>query len=278
MKGARTISAGQTTERRIRKVMAMDKTLLQRFRYFLKDSVRQEISFAHTDQHMGVPPPPIEKACPEGATRIPLVPVEELRDIATLDLFHAIARRRSRRAYTADPLNLKELSFLVWATQGIRKVAGRGTAFRTVPSAGCRHAFETYLCIFNVTGIEQGIYRYLPLSHEIYVVSQPEGLPLKLARAALGQEFAGRSAVTFVWTAVPYRMEWRYDIAAHKVIAVDAGHVCQNLYLACEAISAGTCAIGAYHQEGMDALLGVDGEEEFTIYMAPVGKAREGRE
>ena len=56
------------------------------------------------------------------------------------------------------------------------------------------------------------------------------------------------------------------------VIAVDAGHVCQNLYLACEAIGAGTCAIGAYDQEAMDALIRVDGKDEFVIYIAPVGK------
>jgi nitroreductase len=63
-------------------------------------------------------------------------------------------------------------------------------------------------------------------------------------------------------------------VFSHKVIALDAGHVCQNLYLACEAIDAGTCGIGAYHQHKMDALLGVDGEDEFTIYLAPVGKVR----
>jgi nitroreductase len=67
-------------------------------------------------------------------------------------------------------------------------------------------------------------------------------------------------------------MEWRYDIAAHKVIAIDAGHVCQNLYLACEAIDAGTCAMAAYDQEEMDKLLRVDGQNEFTIYLASVGK------
>jgi len=67
-------------------------------------------------------------------------------------------------------------------------------------------------------------------------------------------------------------MEWRYDLAAHKVIAIDAGHVCQNLYLACQSIDAGTCAIAAYNQSACDQLLGVDGEEEFTIYLAPVGK------
>ena len=67
-------------------------------------------------------------------------------------------------------------------------------------------------------------------------------------------------------------MEWRYDLAAHKVIAIDAGHVCQNLYLACTSLGLGTCAIAAYHQEACDELLGVDGEVEFTIYLAPVGR------
>ncbi len=57
-----------------------------------------------------------------------------------------------------------------------------------------------------------------------------------------------------------------------KVIAMDAGHVCQNLYLACEAVGCSTCAIGAYDQEYADAVLDVDGEDEFTIYMAPVSK------
>jgi len=90
--------------------------------------------------------------------------------------------------------------------------------------------------------------------------------------AALGQDFVAEAAVVFIWTAVPYRMEWRYGLAAHKAIALDAGHVCQNLYLACEAIGAGTCAVAAYHQELMDRLLGVDGRDEITIYLAPVGK------
>jgi len=71
---------------------------------------------------------------------------------------------------------------------------------------------------------------------------------------------------------MPYRMEWRYDLAAHKAIALDAGHVCQNLYLACAAIGAGTCAVAAYHQQFMDQLLRVGGKDEFTIYLAPVGK------
>jgi len=94
----------------------------------------------------------------------------------------------------------------------------------------------------------------------------------KAAIACFGQGFIATAAVTFFWTAIPGRMEWRYDLAAHKVIAIDAGHVGQNLYLAFQSIGAGCCAIAAYDQEACDELLGVDGDEEFTIYLVPVGK------
>ena len=92
------------------------------------------------------------------------------------------------------------------------------------------------------------------------------------AAAARGQRFAGEAAATFIWTAVAGRTEWRYAEASYKVIAIDSGHVCQNLYLACEAIRAGTCAIAAYNQGLADELVGVDGDEEFTVYLAPVGR------
>ena len=71
-----------------------------------------------------------------------------------------------------------------------------------------------------------------------------------------------------------YTTEWRYANEAHKVIAQASGHVCQNLYLASEAIGAGTCAVAAYAQSEIDSLVGVDGQDEFVVYVAPVGKAR----
>ena len=124
----------------------------------------------------------------------------------------------------------------------------------------------------RVSGLEPGLYRYLPLEHQLLHLLREEQMPEKLTEATLGQVFAGRAAAVFIWTTIPYRMEWRYGLAAHKVIALDAGHVCQNLYLACEAIGVGTCAMAAYHQQLMDRLVQVDGQEEFVVYLAPVGK------
>ena len=54
-----------------------------------------------------------------------------------------------------------------------------------------------------------------------------------------------------------------------KFMLLDAGHICQNLYLAVEALGLGTCAIGAYDQDAMDSLIRVDGENEYAVYCAP---------
>jgi len=251
----------------------MNKTIKQS-RDFLKDAVRLSIDFSRTDQHRGITPPPIEKPIPPEAKLFDLPQDRNWEGIPSLELVAAIRSRSSRRDYTDTPLTLEEISFLLWATQGVRRRIGPGTALRTVPSAGCRHALETYLLILNVEGLEPGLYRYLPLEHQLLFEFSEEYLPEKIATAALGQPFVGNGAAVFIWAAIPYRMEWRYDLAAHKVILLDAGHICQNLYLACEAISAGTCAVAAYHQEKMDSLLRLDGENEFVIYLAPVGKVK----
>jgi SagB-type dehydrogenase family enzyme len=252
----------------------MDSSLLKQYRLFLKDSIRKRIDFSRTAQNRGIDVPPIEKPYAADAVRIDLVKPGEWKHIVGIDLSTAIGNRQSRRVYQKKPLTLEEVSFLLWATQGVRGKMAGGHAYRTVPSAGGRHALETYLVVLNVNGLDPGIYRYLPLSHQLLFEFTEEHLARKMVDAAFGQVYPGQAALTFIWTAIPYRMEWRYDLAAHKVIAIDVGHVGQNLYLACEAIGAGTCAIAAYDQEALDRLLRVDGEEEFAIYLAPVGKVR----
>jgi SagB-type dehydrogenase family enzyme len=245
---------------------------IEQYRDFLKDTIRQQVSFLEIPQNLGTEPPPLEEPFPAEARRTRLPTSDDWPDIGKLSVAAAIANRRSRRSYGPKPLTLGELSFLLWATQGIQARVNRATALRTVPSAGARHALETYLAVSRVDGLEPAFYRYLPLEHELVHLFEEPQMARRLTEAALGQAFVGGAAVAFIWTTIPYRMEWRYGLAAHKAIALDAGHVCQNLYLACEAIGAGTCAVGAYDQRLMDRLVRVDGSDEFVLYLAPVGK------
>ncbi len=244
----------------------------EELRFFLKDTIRRSVDFTRTAQNLGYPPPPLEKPLPEGATILPLPLPEAWPEVSGLSLFAAIARRRSHRSFRDAPLSLAELSFLLWAVQGMREVRDEIRGYRTVPSAGCRHPFETYLAVFDVEGLARGLYRYLPLEQGLVWLASPDNLEQRTVEAASGQAFVGKGALTFLWTALPERTEWRYGEASVKVIALDAGHVCQNLYLACEAVGAGTCAIAAYDQEAADRLVGVDGTDEFIVYMASVGK------
>ncbi|WP_422484891.1 SagB/ThcOx family dehydrogenase [Gudongella sp. DL1XJH-153] len=250
----------------------MDKERLSKHRYFLKTTIREQIDITDNDKNNGISEPEVQKPIEENQLTFDLVPVEELDEISDMALVDAIKDRVTRRKY--DPnhsMSLKELSWLLWSTQGVRKIAGT-TVFRTVPSAGNRHPFETYIAIFNVEGLEQGIYRYLPIDHKLVLVKKHVDLREMVNEATKGQMFVGGGSVAFIWAAIPYRTEWRYTLAAHKSILLDAGHICQNLYLASEAIGYGTCAIGNYHQELADNLVDIDGIDEFVVYIAPVGK------
>lgn len=242
---------------------------MRKTRDFLKSNWKE---IENTDRQKGLKKPPVEKPYNEKDKIINLPSFEEFNSLGNVNLTNVILNRRSRRSFSDSPLTLKELSFLLWSTQGVKKyIPDKEVVFRAVPSAGACHPFETYLVINNVEGLEKGIYRYLSLEHKLLLI-KPGDFSKDVIDATLGQQFVGKSAVVFTWAAIPYRTEWKYAQESYKAIALDAGHICQNLYLSAEAINCGTCAVAAYDQEKMDKLIGVDGIDEFVVYLAPVGK------
>ena len=223
------------------------------------------------DQQKGLPQPPLELPADPAGPVIDLPGPETIR-VLPVDLRKAIEERHSVRSYAKEPLGLDELAFLLWCTQGVKKVAGSSATFRTVPSAGARHALETYVLANDVEGLSPGLYRYLALSHRLQQLDTDPSLHIRIAEACLGQQFVMRCAAVFLWTAVPYRMTWRYSERGYRELHKDAGHACQNLYLAVQAVGCGTCAIAAYDDDAMHAILGIDGTDQFLIYLATVGK------
>ncbi len=241
---------------------------------FLKAHIWSHWEHLETDQKKLVPSPLLQKPYPNHENLINLVAPEDL-SVGKMPLIEVIRQRRSRRKFTHQSLTLEELSFLLWATQGVTEIIGNSQAtLRTVPSGGARHPFETYLLVDRVAGLAPGLYRYLPVYHKLcFLLAFPQ-LKDKIDDSSFWDSWKTSAAVLFLWTAVPYRTAWRYGEIAPKLIAQDCGHLCQNLYLASESIGAGTCAVGAYDQDKIDYMLGVDGVEEFTIAIAPVGKIK----
>jgi len=226
---------------------------------------------ARSDQSQGLAQPPLQLPFDPHRPLIDLPAPVELPPF-TFDLRAAIENRRSVRQYAEQALTLEELSFLLWCTQGVKETVDTYATLRSVPSAGARHAFETYLLVNHVAALQPGLYRYLALEHKLVVDSLEDKLADYAVKACLDQPHVKRSAVTFIWTAVAHRMTWRYGQRGYRYLHLDAGHVCQNLYLAAQAVGAGVCAIAAFDDEALNELLGLDGVEQFAIYVATVGK------
>ncbi len=224
-----------------------------------------------SDQQKGLPQPLLEVPADPGKPVIDL-PRPASLDISPVDLRTSIEERQSIRNYGTEPMTPGELSFLLWCTQGVKRVYGSQATFRTVPSAGARHAFETFLLVNDVEGLPPGLYRYLALSHRLQRLDTDPTLPYRITAACFDQQFILRSGAVFLWTAVPYRMTWRYGERGYRDLHLDAGHVCQNLYLAAGAVGCGVCAIAAFDDDAMNDLLGIDGGNQFLIYLATVGK------
>jgi SagB-type dehydrogenase family enzyme len=236
------------------------------------------------DISKGLPQPAFQKPISETAKRIEL-PEITLETAPKGDFFECTYNRMSRRIYTQEPLSLFELSFLLWCTQGVKKVIGGYWKYlpdgsgenylRPVAVGGCVNSFETYLAVMNVTEIEPGIWRYLPLTHQIGLMKTVENLPDRInetfTNPIQNQSYTARAGVVFFWACIPYRGEWLNNGASHKGMLLDLGHISHQLYLATEVLGCGCCAIGGYYQETADKLIGVDGNDEFTVLCASVG-------
>jgi len=248
----------------------MDASKIARIGEDFQEYTKYHYFFSPSDMSRGIPVPPTEKPMPPHAKQIALPEVAALLAKIGINLFTIIRQRRSRREYSDQPLSLEQLSLLLWSTQGVQQT-GYGYSLRTVPSAGARHPLETYLVINRVEQLEPGLYHYAPFRHRLVQRAEDPEIADNLAAACLGQDMFRTCGVAFIWTAVIQRSRWKYQQRAYRYIYLDAGHVCQNLYLACEALKLGCCAVAAFDDDAVNQLLDVDGKEEFAIYLATVG-------
>ena len=248
--------------------------LIREGRNFMK-GYREDDPYRETfesDQTLKRPQPPLCKAPMRDEDQWIKLPMEFDKLHMTDNLLSLLQKRKSHRIYTEQPISLLQLSFLLWASQGIKGRRGRAYAtLRTVPSGGARHSYETYLVIRQVEGLKPGVYHYLPEENALELLHTDDDLTQKAVDSLAGQKWAGRASVVFYWAMDAYRAEWRYGIYSHRVALIDAGHIGENLTLAAEALGLGSCGIAAIYHELCCQLLEIDGENEFAVYAMPVG-------
>ncbi len=197
------------------------------------------------------------------------VPIHLTQEPPAADLWNALLQRRSVRQYQTRHLTRDELASLVWATQGVTAVS-QNYLMRTAPSAGALYPVETYLAIHTVEDMEPGIWHLNLPDFSLELLQGMDARPA-LVQACLGQRFMAEAAVDFIWTGILNRAMWKYRERAIRYVFLDAGHICQNLMLAATALGLGCCPVGAFFDDEVESLVGVDGVEEVALYLASVG-------
>jgi len=198
------------------------------------------------------------------------LPAPALKSAVSVE--EAIQRRRSRRQFTSEPLSLAQIGQVLWSAQGITGAGGRK---RAAPSAGATYPMELFVAVGpgTVQGLEAGVYHYLPEGHNLEKVLDGD-IRSHVAAAALGQEVLADAPADILMAAVYERTARRYGRErSFRYVAMEAGHIGQNIYLQCESLGLGTVAVGAFRDDEVATVFRL-GDGLAPLYLMPVGHPR----
>jgi SagB-type dehydrogenase family enzyme len=182
----------------------------------------------------------------------------------------ALVKRRSVRSYENEPLELKDISQLLWASQGI---TSEQTGGRTAPSAGAKYPLEVYVVSGNVNSLAPGVYHYQPLGHTIQQIVQGD-VGSALSGAAHMQGALTRCAAVIVIAAEYKRTTRKYSEKGIRFVDMEAGHAAQNICLQAVSLNIGTVTMGAFKDSAVKQIVNLPPTEE-PLYLMPVGKKKD---
>ena len=194
-----------------------------------------------------------------------------------VSLEETILKRRSVRRYRREPLDLCQLSQILWSAQGITG----SRKFRAAPSAGATYPLEVFVVVGKQGVIadeskqppqelQAGIYHYDAHSHALSLGKAADLRP-DLARATLDQEFTIDAPVAIVICALYHRTSYRYGNRGERYVHMEVGHVGENIHLQAVALGLATVEVGAFRDEEVREVLGLE-EQMKPLYVMPVGK------
>jgi SagB-type dehydrogenase family enzyme len=178
----------------------------------------------------------------------------------------SLAKRRSVRSFSPEPISLSQLSQLLWAAQGITNRNG----FRTAPSAGALYPLDIFIAAGSINGIKPGIYKYIPEEHVLKQLSSGDRRD-DLYKASLYQEPVRNGAAVIVVTAEYERITGKYRERGIRYAHIEVGHAVQNIYLQAVSLDLGTVIIGAFHDEEIQKAMNIKSRYR-PICVMPVGR------
>ncbi len=179
-----------------------------------------------------------------------------------------IQERRSHRQFTLQAMTLEELAQLLVSADGI---TDKDDVLRAAPSGGGLYPVEIYLTAHNIEGLENGLYHFQVADTSLELV-KPGDFADTVHMASNEQGTVGGSPCTMIMTARFDRSTKKYADRGYRYTYMEAGSICQNIYLQATSMGMGTVAVGAYNDDALNEFLGIDGRSEAALMMMPVGR------
>lgn len=226
--------------------------------------------YSTVDLVLRKPEPPAELPVPEGARIIELPDPKKIK-VPKKSVTDIISTWEPSTFLSRSSIDLKQLSALLWYSQGFRVQLNEFQHLKNVPSSGLRYPLETYFVAGEVEDLPTGLYRYIPSTHSIVCLREDSGLPLDIATASMNFKVVTRSAVTFIWVGVPYRSTWALGKRGYRSVMIEAGHTCQELIMVSSCYGLDVQPIDMFHDDLITQITGIDPETQFAVYLAALG-------
>lgn len=183
----------------------------------------------------------------------------------------AIKSRRTVRSFKPQALTLSQLSQILWAADGI--TADKGY-FRAAPSAGALYPLDIFIVVGEngVKDMDTGVYHYIPDGHRLKMIKK-EDVRIKVVKASLHQMWMAEAPVIMIITGEYKRCTRKYGERGIPYTYIEAGHVGQNIFLQCETLGLGAGIVGAFYNDEVIKVLGIDKRHD-PITIMPVGYKR----
>jgi SagB-type dehydrogenase family enzyme len=178
-----------------------------------------------------------------------------------------VLHRRSTRAFTGGTISRDALSAIL--DHGHRAASPGPVRILQAPERIASH-----LIISRVSGLEPGVYRYLPDDHEILLV-RPGDFHREVGHCALGQSLAADAAAVLVHTADLAAAIETYGDRAYRYLHLDAGVIGQYANLAAVQLGIGVSGIGGFFDDAVNRLLLLPSSHA-VLYLTVLGEPAPG--
>jgi SagB-type dehydrogenase family enzyme len=153
-----------------------------------------------------------------------------------VSLEQALARRRSVRQFSSEPVKRSQISQLAWAGQGITEPQ-RG--LRTAPSAGGIFPIELLFAI------PEGLFVYRPADHSLLQIGDQDIRTMLATAASMSESVAGAGCDIII--AGSFRkLTDQYKDKARTFLHMEAGHIAQNILLQAVCLDLGAVPVGGF--------------------------------